>query len=142
MGFFDKIRAGMKAVSSGLRIGKKVYNFFKGDSGGRVGSKASLLEGKDDKEKVATIKRQKERVKLQAEAPSKRSFKKTAKEQRALQQAQLVGSMSKKEWAENTVDDMELKDLARLAYDAMLDSVIDMSDKEFQEYLIECGYED
>ena len=158
MGFFDKIRAGMKAVSSGLRIGKKVYNFFKGDSGGRVGSKAStqspdaksfsnedfkqpesqseepqqrqqpmarglqtagtirrvsqgvkavkneikltktLLEGKDDKEKVATIKRQKERVKLQAEAPSKRSFKKTAKEQRALQQAQLVGSMSKKEF--------------------------------------------
>ena len=50
--------------------------------------------------------------------------------------------MSKEEWAENTVDDMELKELARLAYDAMLDSVIDMSDKEFQEYLIECGYEE
>ena len=49
--------------------------------------------------------------------------------------------ISKEEWAENTVDDMDWKDLARLAYDAMLDSVINMSDKEFQEYLIECGYE-
>ena len=49
--------------------------------------------------------------------------------------------ISKEEWAENTVDDMDWKDLARLAYDAMLDSVKDMSDKEFQEYLIECGYE-
>ena len=50
--------------------------------------------------------------------------------------------MSKEEWAENTVDDMELKDLAQLAYEVMLDSVKDMSDKEFQEYLIECGYEE
>ena len=50
--------------------------------------------------------------------------------------------MSKEEWAENTVDDMDWKDLASLAYDAMLDSVIDMSDKEFQEYLIEQGYEE
>lgn len=49
--------------------------------------------------------------------------------------------ISKEEWAENTVDDMDWKDLARLAYDAMLDSVRDMSDEEFQEYLIECGYE-
>jgi len=49
--------------------------------------------------------------------------------------------MSKEEWAENTVDDMDWKDLGRLAYDVMLDSVKDMSDKEFQEYLIECGYE-
>ena len=49
--------------------------------------------------------------------------------------------ISKEEWAENTVNDMDWKDLARLSYDAMLDSVIDMSDKEFQEYLIECGYE-
>ena len=49
--------------------------------------------------------------------------------------------ISKEEWAENTVDDMDLKDLGRLAYDVMLDSVKDMSDKEFQEYLIECGYE-
>jgi len=49
--------------------------------------------------------------------------------------------ISKEEWAENTVDDMDWKDLGRLAYDVMLDSVQDMSDKEFQEYLIECGYE-
>ena len=49
--------------------------------------------------------------------------------------------MSKEEWAENTVDDMDWKDLGRIAYDVMLDSVKDMSDKEFQEYLIECGYE-
>ena len=49
--------------------------------------------------------------------------------------------ISKEEWAENTVDDMDCKDLGRLAYDVMLDSVINMSDKEFQEYLIECGYE-
>jgi len=49
--------------------------------------------------------------------------------------------ISKEEWAENTVDDMDWKDLGRLAYDVMLDSVKDMSDKEFQEYLIECGYE-
>ena len=49
--------------------------------------------------------------------------------------------ISKEEWAENTVNDMDWKDLGRLAYDVMLDSVKDMSDKEFQEYLIECGYE-
>ena len=49
--------------------------------------------------------------------------------------------MSKEEWVENTVDDMDWKDLGRLAYDVILDSVKDMSDKEFQEYLIECGYE-
>ena len=49
--------------------------------------------------------------------------------------------ISKEEWAENTVDDMDWKDLGRLAYDVMLDSVKDMSDKEFQEFLIECGYE-
>ena len=49
--------------------------------------------------------------------------------------------MNKKEWAENTVDDMELQDLAQLAYEVMLDSVKDMSDKEFQEYLIDMGYE-
>jgi hypothetical protein len=49
--------------------------------------------------------------------------------------------ISKEEWAENTVDDMDWKDLGRLAYDVMLDSVKDMSDKEFEEYLIECGYE-
>ena len=49
--------------------------------------------------------------------------------------------ISNEEWAENTVDDMDWKDLGRLAYDVMLDSVKDMSDKEFQEYLIECGYE-
>jgi hypothetical protein len=50
--------------------------------------------------------------------------------------------ITKEEWAENTVDDMEWKDLARIAYDVMLDSVKDMSDKEFKEYLIECGYEE
>ena len=49
--------------------------------------------------------------------------------------------ISKEEWAENTVDDMDWKDLYRLAYDVMFDSVKDMSDKEFKEYLIECGYE-
>jgi hypothetical protein len=43
--------------------------------------------------------------------------------------------VTKEEWAENTVDDMDWKDLARIAYDVMLDSVKDMSDKEFQEYL-------
>jgi len=51
-------------------------------------------------------------------------------------------SMTKEEWAENTVDDMEWKDLARIVYDVMLDSVKDMSDKEFKEYLIECGYDE
>jgi hypothetical protein len=51
-------------------------------------------------------------------------------------------SMTKEEWAENTVDDMEWKDLVRIAYDVMLDSVKDMSDKEFKEYLIECGYDE
>jgi len=49
-------------------------------------------------------------------------------------------SMTKEEWAENTADDMDWKDLYRIAYDVMLDSVKDMSDKEFQEYLIEQGY--
>ena len=49
--------------------------------------------------------------------------------------------MTKEEWAENTVDSMDWKALYRLAYDVMLDSVEDMSDKEFQEYLVECGYE-
>ena len=49
--------------------------------------------------------------------------------------------ISKEEWVENYVDDMDWKDLARLAYDAILDSVIEMSDKEFQEYLIDMGYE-
>ena len=48
--------------------------------------------------------------------------------------------MTKEEWAENTADGMDWKDLYRIAYDVMLDSVKDMSDKEFQEYLIECGY--
>jgi hypothetical protein len=37
---------------------------------------------------------------------------------------------------------MDWKDLARIAYDVMLDSVKDMSDKDFQEYLIKCGYEE
>ena len=50
--------------------------------------------------------------------------------------------ITKEEWAEGTVEDMDLKDLYRMAYDVMLDSVKDMSDKEFQEYLIECGYEE
>ena len=49
--------------------------------------------------------------------------------------------ISKEEWVENYVDDMDWKDLARLAYDAILDSVIEMSDEEFQEYLIHMGYE-
>ena len=50
--------------------------------------------------------------------------------------------MTKEEWAENTVDDMDWQDLAQLAYDVMLDSVKDMSDKEFKEYLIDMGYEE
>tara|TARA_B100000902_G_C27152550_1_gene834508 strand:- start:703 stop:885 length:183 start_codon:yes stop_codon:yes gene_type:complete len=50
--------------------------------------------------------------------------------------------MTKEEWAENTVDSMDWKALYRLAYDVMLDSVEDMSDKEFQEYLIYTGYEE
>ena len=50
--------------------------------------------------------------------------------------------MTKEEWAENTVDDMDWQDLAQLAYEVMLDSVEDMSDKEFQEYLIDMGYEE
>tara|TARA_R110000824_G_scaffold119970_1_gene274501 strand:+ start:2476 stop:2652 length:177 start_codon:yes stop_codon:yes gene_type:complete len=51
-------------------------------------------------------------------------------------------SRTKEEWAENTVDDMAWKDLYQIAYDVMLDNVKDMSDKEFKEYLIECGYEE
>jgi len=50
--------------------------------------------------------------------------------------------ITKEEWAEGTVEDMDWKDLYRMAYDVMLDSVKDMSDKEFKEYLIECGYEE
>ena len=50
--------------------------------------------------------------------------------------------MTKEEWAENTVDDMDWKDLYRIAYDVMFDYVKDMSDKEFQEYLTEQGYEE
>ena len=50
--------------------------------------------------------------------------------------------MTKKEWAENIVDDMDWKDLYRLAYDVMFDSFKDMSDKEFKEYLIDMGYEE
>ena len=50
--------------------------------------------------------------------------------------------ITKEEWAEDTVEDMDWKDLCRMAYDVMLDSVKDMSDKEFKEYLIECGYEE
>jgi len=50
--------------------------------------------------------------------------------------------ITKEEWAENTADGMDLKDLYRIAYDVMLDSVKDMSNKEFKEYLIECGYEE
>jgi len=49
--------------------------------------------------------------------------------------------ISKEEWAENTVDDMDWKVLSRIAYDVMFDFVKDMSNKEFKEYLIECGYE-
>ena len=160
MGFFDKVRMGMKFVGDAFRMGKKVVNFIKGkSSGGRIGGKATalspiaksfsnedfkqpespppgtppprqqptarglqkagkirkvtqsvksvkkelkltekLLEGKDEKEKIATLKRQKNRIKLDGEAPSKRSFKKTAKEQRVIQQSQLVGNMSKKEF--------------------------------------------
>ena len=37
---------------------------------------------------------------------------------------------------------MDCKDLYRIAYDVMFDYVKDMSDKEFQEYLIEQGYEE
>ena len=50
--------------------------------------------------------------------------------------------ITKEEWVEGTVEDIEWKDLYRMAYDVMLDSVKDMSDKEFKEYLIECGYEE
>ena len=51
-------------------------------------------------------------------------------------------SRTKEEWAEGTVEDMDWKDLYQIAYDVMLDNVKDMSDKEFKEYLIECGYEE
>lgn len=50
--------------------------------------------------------------------------------------------MTKEEWAEITADGMDWKDLYRIAYDVMFDFVKDMSDKEFREYLIECGYEE
>ena len=50
--------------------------------------------------------------------------------------------MTKEEWAEITADGMDWKDLYRIAYDVMFNSVKDMSDKEFREYLIECGYEE
>ena len=50
--------------------------------------------------------------------------------------------ITKEEWAENTDDDMEWKDLARIAYDVMLDSVKDMSDKKFKKYLKVCVYEE
>ena len=50
--------------------------------------------------------------------------------------------ITKEEWAETTVDGMDWKDLYRIAYDVMFNFVKDMSDKEFREYLIECGYEE
>ena len=50
--------------------------------------------------------------------------------------------MTKEEWAEITADGMDWKDLYRIAYDVMFNSVKDMSDKEFRKYLIECGYEE
>jgi len=50
--------------------------------------------------------------------------------------------ITKEEWAEGSADGMDWKDLYGMAYDVMLDSVKDMSDKEFKEYLIECGYEE
>ena len=50
--------------------------------------------------------------------------------------------MTKEEWAEITADGMDWKDLYRIAYDVMFNFVKDMSDKEFREYLIECGYEE
>ena len=50
--------------------------------------------------------------------------------------------MTKEEWAENTVDNMDGKVLYRMAYDVVFDYVKDMSDKEFQEYLTEQGYEE
>ena len=50
--------------------------------------------------------------------------------------------ITKEEWAKDTVENMDWNDSYRIAYDVMLDSVKDMSDKEFKEYLIECGYEE
>jgi hypothetical protein len=50
--------------------------------------------------------------------------------------------ITKEEWAENTVDNMDGKVLYRMAYDVVFDYVKDMSDKEFQEYLTEQGYEE
>ena len=50
--------------------------------------------------------------------------------------------ITKEEWAEGAVENMDWEDLYRMAIGGMLDSVKDMSDKEFKEYLIECGYEE
>ena len=50
--------------------------------------------------------------------------------------------ITKEEWVENTVEDMDFKDLYRIAFDVMFDYVKDMSNKDFKEYLIEQGYEE
>ena len=50
--------------------------------------------------------------------------------------------MDKEEWAEMVVDNMDWKELYRIAFDVMFNSVKDMSDKEFKEYKIELGYEE
>ena len=58
----------------------------------------TLLQDKTEREKLKTLQRQKAKIKTEANAPSKRDFEKTAKEQRAIQQAQMVGKMSKKDF--------------------------------------------
>ena len=50
--------------------------------------------------------------------------------------------MSKEEWAEMVIDNMDSKTLYGIAFDVMFNSVKDMSDKEFKEYKIELGYEE
>ena len=57
-----------------------------------------LLQGTTPLGKAKIIDRANKKIKAVSEAPSKRSFEKTAKEQRAIQQSQLVGKMTKKEF--------------------------------------------
>lgn len=76
----------VRQVAQGIKAVKREAKLIK-----------TLQEGKDPKEKIKTIQRQKERISLEAKAPSKREFEKTAKQQQQQQQATLIGSMSPQE---------------------------------------------
>ena len=50
--------------------------------------------------------------------------------------------MNRDEWTARVLDNMDWEGLYEIAFDVMYNSVKDMSDKEFKEYVIELGYEE